>query len=84
MMLKFKNDKERIAFLATMNEQSERKKGKWISVHPLQSDDPSAYMRSECKIGMWEIMPSMYHYCPNCGSDMRGERNDRNQIPARP
>lgn len=44
--------------------------GHWIPVHPIQSDDPGAYMCSKCKTGMWEIRPSSYHYCPNCGAKM--------------
>lgn len=45
-------------------------KGHWIFVHPLQEDDTGAYMCSECKTGYWEIKPSSYHYCPNCGAKM--------------
>ena len=54
--------------------QSERKTGKWILVHPIQSDDSGAYMCSKCKTAMWEIRPSSYHFCPNCGERM--EEND--------
>jgi hypothetical protein len=54
--------------------QPEPKEGHWIPVHPIQSDDPGAYMCSKCKTGMWEIRPSAYHYCPNCGARMKGER----------
>lgn len=55
--------------------QPEPKEGEWIPVHPLQGDDPGAYMCSKCKTGMWEIRPSAYHYCPNCGAHMRGEKD---------
>ena len=55
--------------------QSEPHEGHWIPVHPIQSDDPGAYMCSKCKTGMWEIRPSAYHYCPSCGAHMRGEKD---------
>jgi len=50
--------------------QPEPQEGEWIPVHPLQGNDPGAYMCSKCKTGMWEIRPSSYHYCPNCGAKM--------------
>ncbi len=53
-----------------LSAQPEPKEGHWIPVHPIQSDDPGAYMCSKCKTGMWEIRPSAYHYCPNCGAKM--------------
>ena len=56
--------------------QPEREKGEWIPVHPLQSDDGGAYMCSKCKTGMWEIRPSVYHYCPNCGKPMKRGKQD--------
>lgn len=52
--------------------QLEPQEGHWIPVHPIQSDDPGAYMCSKCKTGMWEIRPSAYHYCPHCGAKMDG------------
>ena len=63
-------------FVEMPSAQPEPKEGHWIPVHPIQSDDPGAYMCSKCKTGMWEIRPSAYHYCPNCGADMRGEQDD--------
>ena len=65
MMLKFKNDKERIAFLATMNEQPERKKGKWIDKSG-GIEDAWNY----CSI-CGEQAIDLYDFCPNCGADMR-------------
>jgi len=50
--------------------QPEPQEGEWIPVHPLQGNDPGAYMCSKCKTGMWGIRPSSYHYCPNCGAKM--------------
>lgn len=55
---------------------SAQKKGHWIFVHPLQEDDPGAYMCSECKVGNWEIDPESYFFCPYCGADMRKEEKD--------
>ena len=52
---------------------SAQKKGHWIVVHPLQEDDPGAYICSECKLGKWGIDPKSYFFCPNCGADMRKE-----------
>ena len=49
--------------------------GEWIPVHPIHSDDPGAYMCSKCKTGMWEIRPSSYHYCPFCGTKMKGAKD---------
>ena len=56
--------------------QPEPQEGEWIPVHPIQSDDPGAYMCSKCKTGMWEIRPSAYHYCPNCGAKMKGAEHE--------
>ena len=53
-------------------EKQERKKGKWIFVHPLQKDDPGAYLCSVCEYGDWDIKPTD-KYCKFCGADMRGE-----------
>jgi hypothetical protein len=58
--------------------QPEQMEGEWVPVHPLQSDDPGAYMCSKCKTGMWEIRPSSYHYCPNCGAKMKGAEHETN------
>lgn len=57
---------------------SAQKKGHWICVHPLQEDDPGAYICSECKLGKWGIDPKSYFFCPNCGADMRGEQDETN------
>ena len=60
--------------------QHEPHEGHWIPVHPIQSDDPGAYMCSKCKTGMWEIRPSAYHYCPHCGEICRPEENPQPPI----
>lgn len=51
---------------------AERKKGKWIFIHPLQADDEGAYICSNCRHGDWDIKPTD-KYCKFCGADMRGE-----------
>ena len=56
--------------------QPEQREGERIAVHPIQSDDSGAYMCSKCKTGMWEIRPSSYHYCPNCGAKMKGAKHE--------
>ena len=56
--------------------QPKRKKGHWVFVHPLQKNDNGAYICSECKVGNWEIDPKSYFFCPNCGADLRGERDE--------
>ena len=59
--------------------QHEPHEGHWIPVHPIQSDDPGAYMCSKCKTGMWEIRPSAYHYCPHCGAKMDEEKESNHE-----
>lgn len=48
--------------------QSERKKGKWVPYLP----KGLRYKCSEC--GSRYDTP--WHFCPNCGADMRGEDNE--------
>ena len=62
-----------LAELGLKSVPSAQKKGHWICIHPLQEDDPGAYICSECKLGKWGIDPKSYFFCPNCGADMRGE-----------
>lgn len=45
--------------------QTERKKGHWV-------DEGTNYLCSECHRGCWVNS----NYCPWCGADMRGERDD--------
>lgn len=47
----------------------ERKKGKWVFVHPLQDNDSGAYMCSVCNTGDWDIKPTD-KYCKFCGAKM--------------
>ena len=58
--------------LNKISAELERKKGKWIFIHPLQKDDPGSYMCSVCEYGDWDIKPTD-KYCKFCGADMRGE-----------
>lgn len=48
--------------------QPERKKGRWILVHPLQSND-EAYMCSVCETGDYSVKPTD-KYCKFCGAEM--------------
>ena len=74
-----------IAFLATMNEQPERKKGKWIEF----DSDEDRYDIIKCSHCKHIFTVDSYHwsdigfvkddfnFCPNCGADMReGEQSD--------
>jgi rubrerythrin len=56
----------------------ERKRGKWI-----EEDDgwDGVFWRcSECNESFYLVdgtpVDNEYHFCPNCGADMRGEQND--------
>ena len=49
--------------------EPERKKGKWIFIHPLQADDEGAYICSNCHRGDWDIKPTD-KYCKFCGMAM--------------
>ena len=55
--------------------EPERKKGKWIFIHPLQADDEGAYICSNCRYGDWDIKPTD-KYCKFCGADMRKGREE--------
>lgn len=61
-----------IAFLATVNEQPERKKGKWILVKGSNGKD--YHKCSEC-LHTQEIT-GIKNYCAVCGADMRGEQDE--------
>ena len=55
----------------------ERKKGKWI----VKGEHPNYHLRcSECRnVAMWANNGISYIYpnfCPNCGSDMRGNHEE--------
>ena len=50
-------------------------KGHWIKVHPLQADDPGAYMCSCCKVGDWNLKGTE-KFCPNCAAEMTEENKE--------
>lgn len=56
---------DRIALQEAIARQ-ERKKGKWILVHPLQEDDGGAYVCSCCETGSLEVNPATWKACPWC------------------
>lgn len=51
----------------------ERKKGKWIE--PASAD---VYKCSVCEeFTTLEVPRLFYHFCPNCGAEMKGEGDER-------
>ena len=54
--------------IQALSAQPERKKGKWIYT----PTEPLGYICSECKEGCCR-----YNFCPNCGADMRGDKDDQ-------
>ena len=68
---------EAIKALEQPTVEPERKKGKWIAV-----DDYFNRISGRCSACGWEA--HMYeddvvgmNYCPNCGADMRGDKDDQ-------
>lgn len=51
----------------------ERKKGKWIKIS-ITDDGYAINYRCSCCKG--DDVKYPWKYCPNCGSDMRGEANE--------
>ena len=49
--------------------QPERKKGKWLET---DSHEPCWYKCDQCG----RLHDFLDNYCPNCGADMRGDRNE--------
>ena len=66
-----------IAFLATMDEQPERKKGKWIEI----TNTDHTYICSVCGRMLVNIsdgknnVAKSYPFC-HCGADMKGEHDE--------
>lgn len=53
----------------TVLAEPERKKGKWIDI---KCGSASLWACSKCG----EVFPENFHYCPNCGADMREGEDD--------
>ena len=53
----------------------EPKRGEWED-KILEKDHKPWIGRYECSECKMRVDQSWYYFCPNCGADMRGERND--------
>ena len=54
--------------------QPERKKGEWL---PDNRPDGGFWVCSECKFPSEAFAANvLYKFCPNCGADMRGEKDE--------
>ena len=66
---------DNIADFAPTADVVERKRGKWIRHSIGHENTPWGFDCSAC--GKWFVIgedsAEKYHYCPNCGADMRGE-----------
>ena len=57
------------------------KKGEWVDVRGIPSvclKDVPVVKCSKCEIYFCDLINNhhyMYHYCPNCGADMRGKED---------
>ena len=57
--------------------KADRPRGKWIDEKEVRPPfDVKIYKCSACGIYADAILASMYKFCPNCGSDNRGEYNE--------
>ena len=53
--------------------ESERKRGEWINAYPDIEPNPM-FMYGICSVcGFKQSISDKLKYCPNCGTDMRGE-----------
>ena len=53
--------------------EPERKKGRWIYDTERVWHDGGIYVQYHCSECRFQIIGSLYNYCPCCGADMRGE-----------
>ena len=53
--------------------EPERKNGKWIYDTERVWHDGGIYVQHHCSECRFQIIGSLYNYCPHCGADMRGE-----------
>ena len=65
----FQYEKWRKWFCELPSAQPERKNGKWIDV---RCGTVSLWACSKCG----EVYAENFHYCPNCGADMRKGENE--------
>jgi len=56
--------------IQALSAQPERKKGKWIVSHIPDS------MLWECNQCGFDCGAHSFNFCPNCGADMKGEKNE--------
>ena len=57
--------------------EPERKKGRWIDDGTYGDYHPHhAWHCSECEESVIEIDTPWFKFCPNCGADMRGEKDE--------
>lgn len=56
--------------------EPERKTGRWINAYPDIEPNPM-FMYGICsECGFDQSISDKLNYCPNCGADMRGEKNE--------
>ena len=56
----------------------ERKRGKWIKIRTHDGGVWKSIACSNCKYEPWfSSAEPFYSFCPNCGADMRGRKNDQ-------
>ena len=53
--------------------EPERKKSRWIYDTERVWHDGGIYAQYHCSECRFQIIGSLYNYCPFCGADMRGE-----------
>lgn len=53
--------------------EPERKTGKWIYDTERVWHDGGIYVQYHCSECRFQIIGSLYNYCPHCGADNRGE-----------
>jgi rubrerythrin len=71
--------------IQSLSAQPERKKGKWIHGREISREMIGdciiaifydGWTCSECGCLVEKEREPLYKYCPNCGADMRGEKNE--------